>query len=112
MNRKVTLGVGFRLGVGTFFFHRTGCKALEQAAQESDGIAIPGNVLRTVWMWHLRVWFSGERSGCWLMVRLDDLRALFQPLQFHILFWSVYLIHLLLWCQKPVSSSALCPFLA
>lgn len=61
-----------------FFFHGKGCKALEQAAQGSDRVTIPESILRNMWMWYLRTWFSGEHSGCWLMVGLDDLRVLFQ----------------------------------
>lgn len=42
-----------KLDIWEFFSHRKGCKALDQAGQGSDGIAIP----KKTWTWHLGMWF-------------------------------------------------------
>jgi len=47
---------------------------LEQAAQGSGRVTIPGSVQK---MLSFRMWFS--RHGVGLMVGLDELRGLFQP---------------------------------
>jgi len=51
---------------------------LEQAAQGSGGVTIPGGVHKNVQMWHFRTWFS-RHAVVGSMVGLDDLRGLFQP---------------------------------
>jgi len=48
---------------------------LEQAAQGSGGVTIPGGVQKHVWMWHVRTQFSGH-GGDGLTVGLDDLSNL------------------------------------
>lgn len=57
------------------FLHGKGGQALEQAAQGSGGIIIPGG-LRDVWLWHQ---FSGGLGNGGLMAGLDDLKGHFQP---------------------------------
>jgi len=49
---------------------------LEQAAQGSGGVTIPGDVKKRIW--HFMTWFS-RHGGVGLMVGLHDLRGLFQP---------------------------------
>jgi len=36
-------------------------------------------VIKNVYMWHFRIWFSRNGGVEW-MVELDDLRGLFQPM--------------------------------
>jgi len=51
---------------------------LEQAAQGSGGVPIPGGVQKNVQIWHFRTLFS-RHGGVGLMAGLDDVRRLFQP---------------------------------
>lgn len=58
--------------------HGKGGQTLEQAAQESGGINIPGSIEKP---WGCGIWdevFCGKLGGARLMVRLDDIRGLFQ----------------------------------
>jgi len=57
----------------------------------SIGIGCPGKglshhpwrSLEDVQTWHFRTWFSGWLGSVRFMVRLNDLRGLFQPKQFY-----------------------------
>ena len=52
--------------------------ALEQTAQESSGVTVPGGVQETCRYGTEGHGLVGNVSGRW-RVRLDDLRGLFQP---------------------------------
>lgn len=43
----------FRLDIREKILNGKGCQAFEKAAQGSGGVAIPGSVLKQVWMQHL-----------------------------------------------------------
>lgn len=58
--------------------HGKGGQTLEQAAQESGGINIPGSIQKPGGRGTWEKAFSGEHGGAGVMVRLD-LRRLFQP---------------------------------
>lgn len=82
------------------FLHWDCCQALILAAQRSGGITIPGSVQKTLWIWHLGTWFSGENGSVSLMVELEDLRGPFPTLRilwFCILFLFTARAHYLLW---------------
>jgi len=53
-------------------------QTLEQTAQGSGGVTIPGGIQKTSKTGHVGTWFS-QRGGVRLTVGLDDLRGLFQP---------------------------------
>lgn len=42
--------------------------------------SLPLEVLRSVWLWHLGLWFRGDYSGAGLMVRQEELEGIFQHL--------------------------------
>lgn len=53
----------FRLGIRKKCFQGKGCKTLEQIAQESSEVTIPGSVKNALWIGLFRTWFNDEYGG-------------------------------------------------
>lgn len=51
LGRKKVCVVNYPLDMGGNFLHQNDCEVLEQAAWGGDGVPIPRESLKGVWMW-------------------------------------------------------------